>query len=611
MAPRGRPRLPEGELKLKGTYRKDRHAKKAAKPKEPESAPVAPIDPPQELRDYVGIADGYARAVVAGEILACKLVVAACQKFLADREREPDEAFPYWLDADRAVRVCAFVESMPHVKGKWARDRERIRLEPWQCFVVANVFGWISKKTGLRRYRRVYVEVPRKNAKSTLTAALANYMLTEDEEHGAEVYSGATTEKQAWEVFGPARLMALGASRMTQSGVAVGAKNLHVLNTASKFEPIIGKPGDGASPSFSITDEYHEHATSEQYDTMVTGMGAREQPIAWVITTAGSDTAGPCYALRSQAVESLEGKVQHDELFGLVYTVDEGIDWTSEDALRMANPNMGVSVFEEFLRTEQARAVKSPREQSTFKTKHLNVWVTAASPFFNAELLRRLGDPKLSEDDFVGEPCVASLDLASKLDIAGSGKLFLKEIDDQKHYYWFGRYYVPQSTTEKPENRHYAGWAEQGYLIVTPGETTSYDQIEADIKADGDRFTLLELGVDPWNATQMMQHLQDHFGADKIIEVPQTAMHLSNPMKEVEAAIVAGRFHHDGNPCFEWMMGNVTAQVDRNDNVFPRKERPEKKIDGALMAIIAMGRALSAFENAGSVYGENRGLRVL
>lgn len=547
------------------------------------------------MSKYVQAADDYARDVMAGRILACRYVRLACERHLDGRDREMNSDYPYRLDVAAATKVCRFVELMPHVKGLWARNRELIRLEPWQCFILVNVFGWLRKRDGLRRYRRVYIEVPRKNAKSTLTAAVANYMLTEDGEHGAEVYSGATTEKQAWEVFGPARLMALGSPKFREYyGVEVGARNMHVARTASKFEPIIGKPGDGASPSFSITDEYHEHATSEQYDTMVTGMGAREQPIAWVITTAGSDTAGPCYALRTQAVETLEGHVDRDELFAMIYTIDETDDWTSPEALAKANPNMGVSLFEEFLLTEQRNAITNPRDQATFKTKHLNVWVTAASPFFNIERWNQLADPSLSMDHFRNEECWIGLDLASKLDITAAVFLFRRMLEGVPHYYAFGRFYLPRSRAETPEGRHYLGWAEQGHVTTTPGEVTDYDYIEQDIAAVAERHIVQQVGADPYNATHLLTHLQAMLGADKVVEVPQTVAHLSEPMKEAQALIVDGRLHHDGNPAFAWMMGNVTAQEDRNQNVFPRKESAEKKIDGAVALILALGRAMVA-----------------
>ncbi|NUO63941.1 MAG: terminase large subunit [Gemmatimonadaceae bacterium] len=560
---------------------------------------------------YVAKANRYARGVVAGKIHAGKYVRAACQRHLDGLRLQREKGYPYRLDEAKANRVCGFIELCPHVKGKWARDAETIHLEDWQCFIEVNVFGWVRKKDGLRRFRRVYIEVPRKNAKSTTTAATGLYMFAEDGEHGAEVYSGATTEKQAWEVFGPARLMAKNTPEMLeQYGIGVGAKNLHIAATASKFEPIIGKPGDGASPSFSITDEYHEHATPEQYDTMVTGMGAREQPIAWVITTAGSDTAGPCYALRQQTVDMLEGTVDNDELFAVIYTIDEDDDWTDAAVLAKANPNIGISVFREFLETEQRNAINDPRQQSKFKTKHLNVWVTASAPYFNLELWNRLADPSLTPERFRGAGCFAGLDLASKLDLCAKVLLFPHEVDGVTHYSVIPRLYCPKARIHAPENRHYFGWAEQKHVVATPGDITDYDAIEADVKADLERHRLLALGSDPYNATQLLTHFQATIGADKVIEVPQTVAHLSEPMKELQALIVAGRIHHDGNPALAWMIGNVTAQEDRNQNVFPRKEFPEKKIDGAVALIIAIGRALAQPDEVSSVY-ETRGVRVL
>lgn len=551
--------------------------------------------------NYVAAAEKYARDVVSGAIPACRYVRLACERHLRDLE---DPGSAYYLDTAAATKVCRFNELLPHVKGKWAREKRKIELQPWQCFIDVNVFGWKRKSDGLRRFRRVYIEVPRKNGKSTKTAGNGLYMLCADDEHGAEIYSGATTEKQAWEVFGPARLMAKGSPDLQEYyGVTVGAKNLHRIDGGSKFEPVIGKPGDGASPSMSITDEYHEHQTSDQYDTMVTGMGAREQPIAWVITTAGVDTAGPCYALRQEAVEMLEDSVENDELFAIIYTIDQeqrdgdgnvirkGDDWSDPETLRKANPNIGVSVFEDFLLSEQRRAVNNPREQATFKTKHLNVWVGAASPYFNLETWNQLADaPPIEEHR--GEPCFIGMDLAAKLDIAASVKVFYRELGGGRHYYVYGRYYIPEERANDPDRRHYLGWVNSGQLIATPGEITDYDYIEADLKDDAEKHVVEQVRADPHNATMLITHLQNWLGEDKVIEVPQTVLHLSEPMKEVQALIVDGRIHHDGNPALAWMIGNVTAQEDRNANVFPRKERPENKIDGAVALILAIGGAM-------------------
>lgn len=544
------------------------------------------------MTDHAALAERYARQVVAGDVVACRYVQLACERQLRDRKREKERAFPYRFDAAAARKVCRFIELLPHTKGKWASRRERIQVEPWQCFMLACVFGWKRKADmRLRRFRRAYLEVPRKNAKSTISAGVGDYMLAADGEHGAEVYSGATTEKQAWEVFRPARLMALQTPEFTEHfGVEVGAKNLHIPGNASRFEPLIGKPGDGASPSCAIIDEYHEHPTSEQYDTMLTGMGAREQPLLWVITTAGADTAGPCYALRQEVLQVLEGHVENDELWGVVYTLDEGDDWSDPAVLAKANPNIDVSVSGEFLAQQQRDAVNDARKQSTFKTKHLNVWVGAAAPFFNAEKWAHLADaPPLEE--FRGEPCFVGLDLASKSDLCCSVKVFRRELEGSSHYYVFPRFYVPAAAIDAPENRHYLDWSARELLVATPGNITDYDYIEGELVEDAEHFSVAEVGYDPYNATQLATRLGN--AGLTMVEVPQTTRNLSEPMKEIDALVRDGRIHHDGNPVMAWCVANVTAQVDRNENVFPRKERHENKIDGAVALIVAMSRAMT------------------
>ena len=249
-----------------------------------------------EARDYAAIAKGYARDVISGKIPAGKSIRLQCQRFVNELKIEKQKAFPYRFDAEKAARVCRFIERLPHSKGKWARKKETLRLEPWQIWILACTFGWLRKRDGLRRFRVLFVVVPRKNGKSAIAAGIGLYMLCADGEFGAEVYSGATNEKQAWEVFGPARLMAQRTpALLAKFGVEVNAKSLVRIDDNSKFETIIGDPGDGQSPSCSIHDEYHEHDDDGQVDTMQTGMGAREQPLQAKITTAGDNLAGPCY----------------------------------------------------------------------------------------------------------------------------------------------------------------------------------------------------------------------------------------------------------------------------------------------------------------------------
>jgi phage terminase large subunit-like protein len=307
-------------------------------------------------------ANEYARAVVAGDIPACKWIRLACQRHLDDLRSAKLDGARYYFDHRAGEVACLFIQALPHTKGKWASKGERLRLEPWQCFFVACMFGWKRSHDHLRRYRRALLWVPRKNGKSALAAGIGLYMLAADREYGAEVYSGATTEKQAWEVFRPAKLMAQKTPELLEHfGIEVNASNIHIMDNASRFEPVIGKPGDGSSPHCAIVDEYHEHADDTMVDTMETGMGAREQPLLLMITTAGDNMAGPCYQMQVDAQKMLEGVIEDDQTLALIYTVDAEDDWTKPETIRKANPNFGVSVSEDFLLARLNDAKNNPQ----------------------------------------------------------------------------------------------------------------------------------------------------------------------------------------------------------------------------------------------------------
>lgn len=548
------------------------------------------------------VATAYAQDVAAGKIVACKWHRLACQRHLKDLERSRNGAMPYaWNPAlqdkdDKsfrpAERICTFAQLMPHIKGDWAARGQRIKLERWQVFILASIFGWVHAETGKRRFRVADVIVPRKNAKSTLAAVIGLYMLAVDGEFGAEVYSGATSQDQAMEVFRPALLMAKATPRYCQRyGVTPNASNLSVTENNSKFEPVIGKPGDGASPSLAIVDEYHEHKTPELFDTMQTGMGARSQPLILVITTAGSDISGPCYLHQVELQKVLEGTIENDQRFGIVFTIDDDDDWTSELALRKANPNFGVSVGEDYLLGQQRDAITDPRKQNVFKTKHLDVWVAAASPWLNLYNVQQAGDSALNPEMGGWDGAVIGGDLASKQDIASIVVLCWKGDGDEREYYAFSRNYVPESALEKPENAHYQAWVNSGHLIATPGNMISLEQIQEDTIELAGITGAREFAKDPWGGHQMGANLQAE--GLEVVDIPQQVRYLSEPMKEIEARVDGGKFHHDGNPCYVWQLSNVEVKEDRNENVFPRKARASNKIDAAIATIVAMNRAIA------------------
>lgn len=539
------------------------------------------------------LAEDYARAVVAGKIVACRWIVLLCQKHLDDLKQQADDGYPYLFDPAKGEKVAKFLQLLPHTKGKWAGKRELIKLEPWQLFSVCVPFGWLRKKDGARRYRTLLVFVPRKNGKSIIGGGLGVYMFTADSEFGAEVYSGATTEKQAWEVFRPAKQMIERTPELREHfGVEVNASNMVRLEDGSRFEPVIGKPGDGSSPSCSIVDEYHEHQDSTLFDTMETGMGAREQPVMLVITTAGSSIGGPCHQLVRDSERALEGLIDRPDLWPALYTIDQGDDWTSAEALRKANPNFGVSISEDFLLARQRDAMQSATKQATFRTKHLNEWVGAKNAWLN--MLRwKEAPPRKSLAELEGRPCFIGLDLASKIDVAGSLLVFPPHGDDP-HWHVHGRYYLPEARVIEELDSNTARYREfdaLGLLTLTDGEVIEFEVIKEDLREFAGRFDLQAVGYDPWQATQLAQEME--LEGLPMVEIRQTVQNLSEPMKELESLILQRKLAHGDCPVLTWMASNVVAKMDVKDNIYPNKERPENKIDGIVALIIALARAIS------------------
>ena len=556
----------------------------------------------------------YARDVVSGRILVCKLVVQCCQRHIDDLANSKNKDYPYRFNKAKAERACAFMQLLPHTKGEWARKpltERRIKLEPWQLFGFACQYGWERKSDKTRRFRTAFWFVPRKNGKSIKAAGVGLYGFTADNEYGSEVYCGATTEKQAWEVFKPARLMAKVLPNLrSKYHIDVMAKKME-RDDGSIFEPVIGDPGDGSSPHVAIIDEYHEHDGPELFDTMQTGMGAREQPLMFVITTAGSNIAGPCKDLFDDGVKMLSGSAPDDELFALIYTIDDDDNWTDPAVLEKANPNIGVSVKRDYLLSQQKRAIRNPRYANTFKTKHLNVWVNASCAFFNLEDWKRGENVELKIDDFADCPCWFAIDLASKSDVCSWVQVFRRtESDGKIHFYCFSRHFLPEETIFDPDCKNaklYQRWvntdwdnSDGGALKAVDGAEVDFNEIGEEVLSLAERFMVREVPHDPWQSAQLAQQLMDN-GLTPI-KIPQNTAHLSPGMKEIESALKGGRLHHDGNPVLTWMMSNVVSKEDANENHFPRKDKRDQKIDGAVALIMAIYRAMLDEGDGPSVY---------
>ncbi|MDR1658883.1 MAG: terminase large subunit [Desulfovibrio sp.] len=554
-------------------------------------------------------ATAYANGILSGAIDACEYVKLACKRHLDDLKKQDDPDYPYYFDPAKAERVCCFVEMMIFTSGKW--QRQKIQLQPWQLFITATVFGWMKRSNKKRRFREAYIECPRKQGKSEYSAALGHYMLTADGELGAEVYCGASTEKQAWEAFSAARKMALwNEEYLSAFGLTVGAKNISLLSNGSKFEPLIGDPGDGGKPSFAIIDEFHEHTTPNLYDTMKTGTASREQPLTWIITTAGSNSSGPCYAKHEEAIKVLQGGLDNPELFAVIYTIDTKDDWKDFSVWKKANPNFGVSALEDDLRGKYRDAMQLAHRQNINKCKHLDIWSNAAVGFINMAKWDECARPEIKFEDFAGQLCWVGIDLASKIDLTAMMFLFrtMEQNDFAEflpgNYTLFGKFYLPEDTVNLPENKYYQAWAAEGLLTVTPGARTDYAYLEQDLRAAAEMFRIRELTYDPREAEYLMQEIR--LWADfPCIEVNQSPLYISEPMKEFEALYLSGKLLHDGNSLLRWQASNVIRKDLRNKAFYPSKSRNENKIDGIVAAIMALSRAM-VHDNSSSVY-ETRG----
>lgn len=575
---------------------------------------------------YADRATSYAQRVVDGKILAGDFVRMACERHLRDLQRQNSEGFPYYFNPVMTNghgheyrpgnRVCTFIELLPHVKGKWAREGRTIQLEDWQIFFLCEAFGWINTETALRRFRTAYLEVPRKNAKTTIAAGCGLYCLMCDDEAGAEVVSAATSADQAKISWSIAKQMVVKSPGMQKRfGVAPYANAITVEHSASSFKYLSSdhKTLDGLNTSAGIMDEVHAMRTREVWDVIETATGAREQPLLLGITTAGSNRAGIAYEQRDYVIKLLKQVTRDETYFGIIYTIDEpneiqgtpGDDWTNPDTWAKANPNLGVSVFPDDLQRKCDKAKAMPAAQNNFLTKHLNVWVNADVAWMDMRRWQACGDENLTLEDFAGQECYTGLDLASKVDIAAQVKLFWRTIDDKRHYYAFGRYWLPEDTIETSKNDQYSGWEKSGRLIATPGNIIDFDWIEDEIKLDMDQFKVLECAYDPHQATQLSTRMMAE--GVPMVEMRAIVPNFSEPMKELEALVLDGRFHHDGCPILTWMVSNVVAHYDRKDNIYPVKERPENKIDGVVALIMALGRAIKAEISGPSVY-EKRGI---
>jgi phage terminase large subunit-like protein len=536
----------------------------------------------------------YIEQVFKGELPACEQIRLACKRTADHFAKQKQRDFPFYYDEADAERVCKIIQRFRHVRGKWAQREQNIVLEPWQCWIVTSLYGWKRKADSKRKYRRATLIIPRKQGKSLLAAALLIIHLLFDGEYGAEAYCGASNQNQAKEIFSAAQQMLMNDPELREYfGCEVHAASITVPETNSKSLPVIGRPKDGSNVSFAVLDETHQCRDLGLLESFQTGTGARDQPMVISVSTAGFGTENPCRQLQLEAEQVLQGTTEDEELFTAIYTIDPGVDWQSDLALRMANPNAGVSVTMDYLRAQQRDAINNPgRKYASFATKHLDVTVSAANRFYDLEKWKSCAD-SISLAQFEGQECWLGVDLSSKIDLTAIAIAFRRTVDNHAHFYGFVDCFVPEDAVQK--NPIYAQWHGRGLLHVTDGNTISYEDIETLILSYAERFKIREIAFDPmWGGDFFAQYIGKKLTAStKPVEIPQRASHLSAPMRLLEELTYNRRIHHSGDPVLQFGISNVIPK--RNGNlVQPAKEKDEQKIDPAVALIMALSRASAA-----------------
>ncbi len=548
----------------------------------------------------------YVSSVLEGRETVGELVRLAVERHARDLAGGASRGL--YFDEDAAARALSFFAFLVHSKGEWAG--EALELAGWQRFVVGSLFGW-KRADGSRRFRSAYVEVARKNGKSTLGAGLGLYCLIADQEPGAEVYSAATTRDQAKIVFDEAERMVKASAPLSRR-VTTFRNNLHIAGTASRFRPLSSDWNtlDGLNIHCAIVDEVHAHPNRELWDVIETSVGARRQPLILAITTAGTEALSVCGTLHDYSRQLLTGALEDDTLFPYVAALDEGDAWNDPSVWVKANPNLGVSVKLESISDQCARAESEPASQNAFRRLRLNQWVGASSRFLDlAEWDACAGelDPRELETLLEGRAGYVGLDLASTIDLAALALVFPPEDSGGKFECLF-RIFMPEEAALDPERRRrdrvpYDAWVERGWIHATPGNVIDYAWIRRELEILGDRFSILQVGYDPWNATQFATELEEEAGLS-MVPIRQGYASLSNPTKELAKLVRSGGLRHAGHPVLRWMVDNLVTVEDPSGNLKPDRRKSRHKIDGAVALVMALDRALrnEGSADASSIY---------
>lgn len=505
----------------------------------------------------------------------------------------------YYFDKDASHKAISFIQTfITHTKGELTG--KPFLLEEWQKEIVGDIFGWKNKDTGFRKYRTVFIEVPRKNGKTTLCAAIGIYMLFADNERGAEIYAAAGDRNQAGIVFEIAKSMILQNPELEQRG-KVFRNSITNQSKGNFFQAISSdsKTKHGFNANCIIFDELHTQPNRDLWDTLTTSTGARREPLTIAITTAGYDKQSICYEVYSYAKKVKDGSIKDDTFYTVIFEADNEDDITSEEVWKKANPNYGVSLRKDYMKRESQRAVDLPSYQNTFKRLMLNIWTESQTKWIgHNEWMECYQDFDYSILD--GKECWGGLDLASSRDLSAFVLLF--NIDGK--FIIRPYIFIPEENAKKRSDRdgvNYMEWLRDGHIFGTAGDVQDYNFIRAKINDLSKKYRIQSIAYDRWGASQLVIDLQndgatlDPFG--------QGFVSMNMPTKDLEIQIIGKNIIHDNNPCLNWCLSNVAIQEDPAGNIKPNKAKSTDRIDPIVALIMALGEYYSEDESE-SIYNE-------
>ncbi|MHC3681961.1 terminase large subunit [Streptococcus suis] len=507
-------------------------------------------------------------------------------------------------DKVKADRAVTFINNLSHTKGKWAG--KRFDLLPWQEQIVRDLFG-IVKEDGNRQFLTAYIEIPKKNGKSELAAAIALYLLYADNEASAEVYGAACDRNQASIVFDVAKQMVQMSRPLEKRSKIMGAtKRIVNYSNAGFYQVLSAETGTkhGLNVSGLVFDEIHAQPNRHLYDVLTKGSGdAREQPLFFIITTAGTDRNSICYELHTKALDILNGRKKDTSFYPVVYGLSDEDDWNDEANWRRANPSLGHTIGIDRVREAYQQALDNPAEENVFKQLRLNMW-TSSSVAWIPEHVYAKGNHSIQYDSLKGRSCYAGLDLSSTSDITAFVLVFPPRFEEE-NYIVLPFFWLPEDTLElrcRRDHVLYDVWERQGYIKTTEGNVVHYGFIEKFIEDLSEIYHIKEIAYDRWNATQMVQNLEG-MGLT-MVPFGQGYKDMSPPSKELYKLMMEGKIQHGGHPVLKWMGQNVVMRQDPAGNIKPDKEKSVEKIDGIVALIMGLDRCIRHQIDEGSVYDE-------